>query len=55
MCVMELDLPSGFAADLESPNTVLFGVRRSEIRDEKTLVLYYDQVIIKEWKVLYEQ
>ena len=44
MAVIEIDLPSGFSADLESPDTHLDLVRKSEIRDEKTIVLYYDQV-----------
>ena len=44
MAVIEIDLPSGFSADLESPDTHLDKVRKSEIRDEKTVVLYYDQV-----------
>ncbi|KAL4237648.1 hypothetical protein ACF0H5_002362 [Mactra antiquata] len=45
MSVMEIDLPSGFAADLESPDTNILGTRRSEIRDEKTVVLYYDEIL----------
>jgi hypothetical protein len=44
MAVIEIDLPSGFSADLESPDTHLDEVKKSEIRDEKTVVLYYDQV-----------
>jgi hypothetical protein len=44
MAVIEIDLPSGFSADLESPDTHLDKVRKSEIRDEKTVVLYYDEV-----------
>ncbi|XP_053374571.1 CD109 antigen-like isoform X1 [Mercenaria mercenaria] len=45
MAVIEIDLPSGFSADLESPNTKLDHARQSEIRDEKTVVLYYDQIL----------
>ncbi|KAL4237869.1 hypothetical protein ACF0H5_002579 [Mactra antiquata] len=45
MSVMEIDLPSGFAADLESPETHIQDTRRSEIRDEKTVVLYYDEIL----------
>ncbi|XP_060578353.1 CD109 antigen-like isoform X2 [Ruditapes philippinarum] len=45
MAVIEIDLPSGFSADLESPDTHLDKVRKSEIRDEKTVVLYYDQIL----------
>ncbi|XP_045170199.2 CD109 antigen-like [Mercenaria mercenaria] len=45
MAVIEIDLPSGFSADLESPDTKLDHARQSEIRDEKTVVLYYDQIL----------
>ncbi|XP_053374577.1 CD109 antigen-like isoform X2 [Mercenaria mercenaria] len=45
MAVIEIDLPSGFAADLESPDSKLDHVRQSEIRNEKTVVLYYDQIL----------
>ncbi|XP_060573011.1 CD109 antigen-like isoform X2 [Ruditapes philippinarum] len=45
MAVIEIDLPSGFSADLESPDTHLDEVKKSEIRDEKTVVLYYDQIL----------
>ncbi|KAL4237870.1 hypothetical protein ACF0H5_002580 [Mactra antiquata] len=45
MSVMEIDIPSGFAADLESPDTNIQGTQRSEIRDEKTVVLYYDEIL----------
>lgn len=51
MAVMELDLPSGFTADLESPETNIPGTKRSEIRDEKTVVLYYDQVSMRVFSV----
>ena len=44
MAVMEIDIPSGFTADLESSNTRLDNTKRREIRDDKTVVLYYDQV-----------
>lgn len=44
MAVMEIDIPSGFTADLESSDTKLTGSRQAEIRDEKTVVLYYDEI-----------
>ncbi|XP_053387212.1 C3 and PZP-like alpha-2-macroglobulin domain-containing protein 8 [Mercenaria mercenaria] len=45
MAVMEIDLPSGFSADLESSNTKVGNARQTEIREEKTVVLYYDQIL----------
>jgi hypothetical protein len=44
MAVMEIDIPSGFSADLESSKTKLDYAKKTEIRDEKTVVLYYDEV-----------
>ncbi|XP_060607320.1 CD109 antigen-like isoform X2 [Ruditapes philippinarum] len=45
MAVMEIDIPSGFSADLESSKTKLDNAKKTEIRDEKTVVLYYDEIL----------
>ena len=44
MCVIELDVPTGFGADLEGPFTDIYQTKKSEIRNSKTVVLYYDEV-----------
>lgn len=44
MAVIEIDFLSGFSADFESLDTKLERVTHSEIRNERTLVLYYDKV-----------
>ena len=46
MCVIELDVPTGFEADLEGQFTDLYQSKKSEIRNRKTVVLYYDEVRI---------
>lgn len=45
MAVIEVDVPSGFVADLEGDLTDLSYSKKSEIRNSKTVVLYYDEVI----------
>lgn len=52
MAVIEIDILSGFVADTESLDTKLEHVRHSEIRDEKTVVLYYDQVTVSTYSTL---
>lgn len=44
MAVVEIDLPSGFEADLEGRFTEVTLSKKSEIRNQKTVVLYYDEV-----------
>lgn len=44
MAVIELDMPTGFEADLESSFTDLYMSKKAEIRNSKTVVLYYDEV-----------
>ncbi|XP_052800199.1 CD109 antigen-like isoform X1 [Mya arenaria] len=44
MAVVEIDMPTGFEADLESKNSDISLSKKSEIRDQKTVVLYYDEI-----------
>ncbi|KAH3716732.1 hypothetical protein DPMN_059461 [Dreissena polymorpha] len=44
MAVVEIDVPTGFEADLESRFSDISLSRKSEIKDQKTVVLYYDEI-----------
>lgn len=46
MVVLEIDVPSGFDADLEGEFTDITLSKKSEIRNQKTVVLYYDEVLL---------
>jgi len=48
MAVVEVDMPTGFEPDLESRQSDISFTKKTEIKDQKTIILYYDEVCSSE-------